>query len=376
MPAVRAGEPASPRLGDALMALRAGGGRPPLVHEHHADPGKLRLVRQAGKEMGAPPVAQRQVLAVPACPGGDALGIADDGGAHPLLHQPGHHGSGCLVVGLADPAAVAGLGPATGRPVAAPAPAAPLALARCLCRRLLSPALGVLQVQALLGPDRSSRDEEALVAGHHGIGVDDAEVDACHLRGVMVAPRHGDLSRHVEEEPSRLGDQGDRADRLHRVGDGSAEAHPQLGVRPGHAQADPGPVDCEAPPSEANRDQAPLAAGEAGPDTSLLAFGCLEECGGVVLQDRLGALPGQITEGCARELPAQGREARHLGAVLLGEPAVPVDHPGPHIPRRSQEAVAAAALGRRGAQGDPGGAVDLPNGTHVRNNSERNEVVH
>src|SRR5438034_5258970 len=28
------------------------------------------------------------------------------------------------------------------------------------------PALGVLQVQALLGPDLTSRDEEALVAGH------------------------------------------------------------------------------------------------------------------------------------------------------------------------------------------------------------------
>src|SRR5260370_25261269 len=47
VPAVRAGEQTSPRLGDTLIALRAGGGRPPLVHEHDADPGQLGLVRQA-----------------------------------------------------------------------------------------------------------------------------------------------------------------------------------------------------------------------------------------------------------------------------------------------------------------------------------------
>jgi hypothetical protein len=67
-------------------------------------------------------------------------------------------------------------------------------------------------MQALLGPDLTAGNEEALVAGHHGIGVDDAEVDARHPDRVRVASRHGDLGRHVEVEPSRLGDQGDRAD--------------------------------------------------------------------------------------------------------------------------------------------------------------------
>src|SRR5205085_9482819 len=112
-----------------MPALRAGGGRPPLVHEHNLDARQLRLVRQAGKEVGAPPVAKRQVLAPAAVSGGDALGIADDDGAHPALHQPGHHGPGCLVVGLADPAAVAGIGPPAGSPVSSPAPAAPPPLA-------------------------------------------------------------------------------------------------------------------------------------------------------------------------------------------------------------------------------------------------------
>jgi hypothetical protein len=57
-------------------------------------------------------------------------------------------------------------------------------------------------VQALLRPDRTSRDEETLVAGHHGIRVDDAEVDACDPSGVRVASRYSDFSCHVEKEPS------------------------------------------------------------------------------------------------------------------------------------------------------------------------------
>src|SRR3989440_9917074 len=126
MPAVRAGEPPSPRPGDASVALRAGGRRPPLVHEHDLDARQLRLVRQAPQQVGAPPVAKRQVLTVPAIPGGDALGVAHDHGSHLVAHQPGHHGLGRLVVGVADPAAVAGLRSPPGRPGGAPAPAPPL----------------------------------------------------------------------------------------------------------------------------------------------------------------------------------------------------------------------------------------------------------
>src|SRR5713226_8677166 len=75
VPAVRAGEPASPRPGDGPVALRAGRGRPPLVHEHDPDPGQLRLVRKAPQQVGAPPVAQRQVLAPAAVSCRDAPGV-------------------------------------------------------------------------------------------------------------------------------------------------------------------------------------------------------------------------------------------------------------------------------------------------------------
>src|SRR5205807_318412 len=98
-------------------------------HEHNLDTPQLGLVRQAGKQVGAPQVTKRQVLASPAVPGGDAPGIADDHGAHPAFDKPRHDGLGRLVVGLAHPAAVAGLGSSVASPVAAPAPASTLALA-------------------------------------------------------------------------------------------------------------------------------------------------------------------------------------------------------------------------------------------------------
>jgi hypothetical protein len=370
MPTVRAGELASPRLGDDGVALRAGGRRPPLVHEDDLDACQLGLVRQAPQQVGAPPIAQRQVLATPAVPRRDALGVSYDDGAHLLLHQPGHHRSGCLVVGLADPAAVTGLGSFAGCPVATPSPAASPPLAGGPSRRLLTAALCVLEMQTFLRPDLASRDEEALLAGHHGIRVDDAEVDARHLRRVKVVSRHGDLGRHVEKEPSRLGDEGDRAERIGGVGDRPAQAHPQFGGTPGDAQADLGSLEAEATPAEAHRDQCPLAAGKAGPHPQLLALGCLEEGVRVVLQHVLCTRARQLSEACSRELPAEGRKAGHLGAAPLVKLAVAVNHPGPHVPRRPQQAVAAAALGRGGAQGDPGGAVDLLNGTHVRKDSK------
>jgi hypothetical protein len=56
-------------------------------------------------------------------------------------------------------------------------------------------------MQALLGPDRASRDEEALVAGHHCIGVDDAEVDPGDDAAIRLCAldRNRDLGRHVEK---------------------------------------------------------------------------------------------------------------------------------------------------------------------------------
>ena len=57
-----------------------------------------------------------------------------------------------------------------------------------------------------LGPDLTSGHEEGLVACHHGVGVDDAEVDPGDDAAVKPSAldRNRNLGRHVEVEPSRL----------------------------------------------------------------------------------------------------------------------------------------------------------------------------
>jgi hypothetical protein len=54
-------------------------------------------------------------------------------------------------------------------------------------------------MQALLGADRPARHQQALVAGHHGVGVDDAEIDPRHRVGIEDSGLDRDLGRHVEE---------------------------------------------------------------------------------------------------------------------------------------------------------------------------------
>jgi hypothetical protein len=52
----------------------------------------------------------------------DATGVTDRQGPGPLLHRPGDDGLGGLVVGLANPPLVAGLGGALGAAVLTPPP--------------------------------------------------------------------------------------------------------------------------------------------------------------------------------------------------------------------------------------------------------------
>src|SRR5712671_4489735 len=52
-----------PWLGDPPLAEGTGRGGPPLVHLDHCDARHLRLVLQGPDQMGAPPVAQTEVLA-------------------------------------------------------------------------------------------------------------------------------------------------------------------------------------------------------------------------------------------------------------------------------------------------------------------------
>src|SRR5207302_6819470 len=131
-PAGRTAKDPPPRLGDPLPAGQAGRGGPPLVHLDHLDARHGRLVLQGSDQMGAPPVAEAQVLAPAGVTVADPLGVPDPERAHTVVDRPGDDRLGCLVVGLADAPAVAGLPAALGPAQLAPAPGSPLAPARRL----------------------------------------------------------------------------------------------------------------------------------------------------------------------------------------------------------------------------------------------------
>src|SRR5437870_2989004 len=170
---VRTSKASSPGLGDLLPAAQAGRGGPPLVHLHHLDARQLRLVLQGSDEMGAPPVAQSEVLAPSRISPADPLGVTYAKRAHPVVDRPGDHGLRGLVVCLADATAVAGLPAALGPTELARAPRPPLALPRSLASHVACPGLGVGEVQVALGPQRPPRHEEGLLSCDHGEGMDE-----------------------------------------------------------------------------------------------------------------------------------------------------------------------------------------------------------
>jgi hypothetical protein len=109
-----AGKDAARGFGYPSLAERTCRRRAPLVDEHHGNAGQCGLVGQDPGQMHPPPLSEAAVLARPGISAGDALGVTDDEGAHPLAHRPGHHCLGRLVMGLAHPATVTGLGAALG----------------------------------------------------------------------------------------------------------------------------------------------------------------------------------------------------------------------------------------------------------------------
>src|SRR3984893_16192822 len=99
--AERTAEGSPPGLGDPAPADRAGRGGPPLVRLDHLDARHLRLVLEGADEMGAPPVAQPQVLAPAGVPVADAFGVPDPEGPYPVLDRPGDDALRRLVVAWA-----------------------------------------------------------------------------------------------------------------------------------------------------------------------------------------------------------------------------------------------------------------------------------
>jgi hypothetical protein len=122
VPAVRAAEVAPSGPGDPAGAGGAGGGGAPLVNQLDGDPGGLGLIGQGADEVPDPPVASALVVPPAGVQVQHAAGVADRERPHPVLDGPGHCGLGGLVLGLADPPPVPGLGRALAAAVLPPPP--------------------------------------------------------------------------------------------------------------------------------------------------------------------------------------------------------------------------------------------------------------
>ena len=107
----QAAESAARWFGDPSPAGWAGGRGTALVHPANVDASLFGLVAQRLDKVGAAPLPQSQVVHPTGIVGRDAGRVANDQHADSLAHGEGDNLAGCLVVGLMDSAAVAGLDP-------------------------------------------------------------------------------------------------------------------------------------------------------------------------------------------------------------------------------------------------------------------------
>ncbi len=285
VPTVRTAKGPTFGFGGKPVALGAGRRGPPLVDPDNGEPRHRGLVAEGLEEMGATPgVRHPAVLEAAGILRGDALGVAHDEGAHVVALRRGDHGPGRLVVGLANPSAVASLGPALAGSELSPTPRSRLTAPRGFRGHLSLTGLGVGQMEAFLGPDGPSRDEEGLGPAGHGERVDDPGIHPCD--GGTRARGHRHLRRDVEDQTSGIAKQGDRADLIGGVREGPGQPQPQLGGPTGHRQSDAAVLELEGPLVVAQRHQMLASPRVAGPLAAAFALGRFHAGIRVAAQDR------------------------------------------------------------------------------------------
>jgi hypothetical protein len=366
VPAVRAAEVPPGGLGRPPGAVRAGGGRAPLVDKADSDPGGLGLVFQGADEVADPPVPGPLIVMPPRVLVQDAARVADRQRPDPVLHRPRHDGLGGLMLGLPDPPQVPGL--SVPLPALVPPPAARPALPRPggAAGRGPGAALAVAQVLPALGADGPSGDQQPLISGAgDGVGVDDAQVHARDPRGVgpgsLRVGRHGDLGGHVQVQAAGVEPEGHRPDLTGSVGHVPVQANQQRRAPSGGREAQHPPVQGErarvpadghkaAPPPREPRRGVPRPAPRGGREPGV----------GVAAQHRPGPDAVELAEGARprrRQFPAQFLVARQRGALAAAPPPVQLQHGAPHIARRPQQPEQPVPLGAGHPQPAPGGPV-------------------
>jgi hypothetical protein len=174
----------------------------------------------------------------------------------------------------------------------------------------------------------------------------------------------GDGGGDRQPQPPPIGQQGDRADPLGRIRQRAGQPYPQLRAALGDRQPHPIPIKKERAVVEPDGDEGALAPRKpgvllAGP----AALDGVEPGVAVAAEDRPCRYRRQLPE---RAGPGQLATQRLIPAnrllALLKALSVGVQQPGPHVPGRAQQRVAAVGLPARESQAEVGSAVHQARG--------------
>jgi len=276
----------------------------------------------------------------------DAARVPDDQGADPVRHSPADDLLGGLVLGLADPAGVPGLGFLLASAVLAPAAGAALPWPGGAGRGGAGAALAVAQVLPAFGPDGPpGHQQPPPVRAGGGVGVDDAQVDPGGPVRVRALPGRvdgdRDLGGHVHVQPPRVVAEGHRPDLPGRVGDVPVQPDGQRRAASRDRDGQHPPVEPEGAVIPADRHQGAPAARVPGARVALLAaFGGGEPGVAVAAQHRPGAgaveFPERARPGFC-QFPAQlGIPGQRL-VLAPSPPGGQLQHGAPHVAGRPQQ---------------------------------------
>jgi hypothetical protein len=333
------------------------------------DAGGLGLVGQDRDQLADAPVPGPLVVPSPGFQVQDAAGVPDGQGADLLLDGPGDDGLGGLVLGLADPAPVPGLGLPRGPAVLAPPPRPPLPRPRRTAGRDPAAVLLVAQVLAVLGADRPARHQQARPARPGDrVRVDNPQVHPSRPGRVRALPvrvdRDRDLGGHVHVQPAVGRAEGHRPDPAGWVGDVPVQVDPQRRPAPRDRDRQHPAIEAERAVIPADRHQGALAPRVPRITATLPAAPGGGEPGVAVAaqhrpRSRRVKLPERARPGPG-QFPAQLLVPSSRPGAALAPPPVHVQHAAPHVPGRAQQPEQPLPLGRRHAQPAPRRAVNHP----------------
>lgn len=253
--------------------------------------------------------------------------------------------------------------------------------------------LGIGQVQAMLGPNRTARHQQtAPVRTGHRERVNHSQVhtrDAIGVRSLAIGvDRDGDFGGHVKPEPARIEQQGDRPHLPGRVGDGAGQPHPQPWTTAGNRNPHPplATVHAERSRVPADRHHEPAPPRKPRRVVPILAFLRRGEPSiGETLQHRPRTHRVELTKRARTghsQLTTQLLIANHQPITTAATPAVDLQHTRPHVARGPKQRPAPGRLPRRDPQPHPSSPTHQPRQyriptptPHIHNRHQRYDTL-